>query len=153
MDSPRTAPSPAAPPASPVARITPAEFAVLLRDQHPFSAVLGIEVTEIGPGTARAILPPRPTHQRLGGVVAGPMLMSLADLVTYAAVVGATGEPGAVTTSLTINFLRGSPAGAIVADARLLKVGRLCVGEATLHAPDDDTPLAHVVSTWSVPRS
>lgn len=153
MDSPCTPSSPAAPAHAHAPRITPQAFATLLRDQHPFSAVLGIEVTHIGHGTARAVLPPRATYQRLGGVVAGPMLMSLADLVTYAAVVGATGEPGAVTTSLTINFLRGSPAGAIVADARLLKVGRLCVGEASLHAPGDDTPLAHVVSTWSVPRS
>ncbi|MDQ8032547.1 thioesterase [Bordetella genomosp. 1] len=143
MDHPLTA--------SPAARITPAQFAELLREQHPFSLVLGIEVTQIGHGTARAVLPARDTHQRLGGIVAGPMLMGLADLALYAAVVGATGNARAVTASLTINFLRGSPAGAIVADARLLKVGRLSAGEVVLHAEHDDTPLAHVVSTWSVP--
>ena len=86
-------------------------------------------MTQIGYGTARAVLPARDSHQRLGGIIAGPMLMGLADLAMYAAVVGATGQAHAVTASLTINFLRKSPAGAIVADARLLKVGRLSAGE------------------------
>ena len=54
---------------------------------------------------------------------------------------------------LTINFLRKSPAGAIVADARLLKVGRLSAGEVILTSEHSDEPLAHIVSTWSVPKS
>ena len=95
----------------------------------------------------------RDSHQRLGGIVAGPMLMGLADLAMYAAVVGATGQAHAVTASLTINFLRKSPAGAIHADARLLKVGRLSAGEVILTAAGAAEPLAHIVSTWSVPRS
>ena len=63
-------------------------------------------MTQIGYGTARAVLPARDSHQRLGGIVAGPMLMGLADLAMYAAVVGATGQAHAVTASFTINFLR-----------------------------------------------
>ncbi|GAB1578077.1 PaaI family thioesterase [Bordetella petrii] len=135
------------------ARISLAEFHRLLAEQHPFAEVLGVEITDIGPGTARAVLPARAAHQRLGGIVAGPMLMGLADLALYAAVVGATGQAGAVTASLTINFLRKSPPGAVIAEARLLKTGRLAAGEVILrgeHAPD---PVAHVVSTWSVPAS
>ena len=64
----------------------------------------------------------------------------------YAAVVGATGQAHAVTASFTINFLRKSPAGAIVADARLLKVGRLSAGEVILTSEHSDEPLAHIVS-------
>ena len=104
-------------------------------------------MTQIGYGTARAVLPARDSHQRLGGIVAGPMLMGLADLAMYAAVVGATGQAHAVTASFTINFLRKSPAGAIVADARLLKVGRLSAGEVILTSEHSDEPLAHIVST------
>src|SRR5690606_40572860 len=114
-------------------RISVADFQRLLAEQHPFAEVLGIEITDIGYGTARAVLPARDSHQRLGGIVAGPMLMGLADLALYAAVVGATGQAGAVTASLTINFLRKSPAGAIIADARLLKIGRMTAGEVMLH--------------------
>lgn len=133
-------------------RISLPAFHALLTEQHPFSLLLGIEVTQIGYGTARAVLPARDSHQRLGGIVAGPMLMGLADLAMYAAVVGATGQAHAVTASLTINFLRKSPAGAIVADARLLKVGRLSAGEVILTSEHSDEPLAHIVSTWSVPK-
>ncbi|WAI82986.1 MULTISPECIES: PaaI family thioesterase [Achromobacter] len=132
--------------------ISLADFHILLADQHPFSLLLGIEVLQIGRGTARAVLPARDAHQRLGGIVAGPMLMGLADLAMYAAVVGATGQSHAVTASLTINFLRKSPAGAIHADARLLKVGRLSAGEVILTGEGSDEPLAHIVSTWSVPK-
>ncbi|WMD18106.1 PaaI family thioesterase [Achromobacter seleniivolatilans] len=133
--------------------ISLADFHILLADQHPFSLLLGIDVVHIGRGTARAVLPARDAHQRLGGIVAGPMLMGLADLAMYAAVVGATGQAHAVTASLTINFLRKSPAGAIYADARLLKVGRLSAGEVLLTGEGSDEPLAHIVSTWSVPKS
>ncbi|RSE98862.1 PaaI family thioesterase [Achromobacter aegrifaciens] len=132
--------------------ISLADFHILLADQHPFSMLLGIDVIRIGRGTARAVLPARAAHQRLGGIVAGPMLMGLADLTMYAAVVGATGQAHAVTASLTINFLRKSPAGAIYADARLLKVGRLSAGEVILTGEGSDEPLAHIVSTWSVPK-
>ncbi|WP_454668404.1 PaaI family thioesterase [Achromobacter kerstersii] len=132
--------------------ISLADFHILLADQHPFSLLLGIDVVRIGRGTAHAVLPARDAHQRLGGIVAGPMLMGLADLTMYAAVVGATGQAHAVTASLTINFLRKSPAGAIYADARLLKVGRLSAGEVILTGEGSDEPLAHIVSTWSVPK-
>ncbi|MDX3986996.1 thioesterase [Achromobacter spanius] len=132
--------------------ISLADFHILLADQHPFSLLLGIDVVRIGRGTARAVLPAREAHQRLGGIVAGPMLMGLADLAMYAAVVGATGQTHAVTASLTINFLRKSPAGAIHADARLLKVGRLSAGEVILTGEGSAEPVAHIVSTWSVPK-
>lgn len=132
--------------------ISLADFQLLLAEQHPFSLLLGIEVQRIGRGTALAVLPARDSHQRLGGIVAGPMLMGLADLAIYAAVVGATGQAHAVTASLTINFLRKSPAGAVHADARLLKVGRLSAGEVILTAAGGGEPLAHIVSTWSVPK-
>ncbi|WP_459617537.1 PaaI family thioesterase [Bordetella sp. 2513F-2] len=134
------------------ARISVADFLLLLQEKHPFAQVLGVEIQDIGPGTARAILPAREAHQRLGGIVAGPMLMGLADLALYAAIVGATGQPEAVTASLTINFLRKSPAGAVVAEARLLKTGRLSAGEVLLYPEGQAEPVAHVVSTWSVPR-
>ena len=109
-------------------------------------------MVHIGRGTAHAVLPAREAHQRLGGIVAGPMLMGLADLAMYAAVVGATGQTHAVTASLTINFLRKSPPGDVHAHARLLKVGRLSAGEVTLTGEGSDEPLAHIVSTWSVPK-
>ena len=130
-----------------------ADFLLLLDTHHPFAKVLGIEILEIGHGSAKLALPPNPDFQRLGGIVAGPMLMGLADLAMYAAVVGATGNAEAVTASLTINFLRKSPPGTIYAHARVLKTGRLCAGDVTLTGQGSQEPLAHSVSTWSLPKA
>lgn len=127
------------------------DFLQLMQEQHPFFGMLEIQILAIGNGTSRAVLPANVSNQRLGGIVAGPMLMGLADVAMYAAVVGATGQSHAVTASLTINFLRKSPPGPVFAEARLLKTGRLCAGEVFLLGEDSSEPLAHIVSTWSVP--
>ncbi|MDY0309209.1 MAG: PaaI family thioesterase [Castellaniella sp.] len=137
---------------APAARITVEDFRDLLHRLHPFSSVLGIEILDIQYGQATLRLPPSPANQRLGGIVAGPMLMGLADLALYAAVVSATGVAESVTASLTINFLRGAPASGIVAQARILKTGRMTAGEVLLLPEGGGEPVAQVISTWSVPR-
>ena len=71
---------------------------------------------------------------RPGGTVSGPTMMELADFAMYVAVFSAVGpQPLAVTTSLNINFLRKPARADLIADARLMKVGkRLAVGEVTI---------------------
>jgi acyl-coenzyme A thioesterase PaaI-like protein len=95
-----------------------------------------------------------PGDLRPGGTVSGPVLMAVADVALYVAILGEIGiVPLAVTTSLTINFLRRPRAdAAIVARCRLLKVGRtLAVGDVHLFSEGDDAPVAHVVATYSLP--
>ena len=91
---------------------------------------------------------------RPGGTVSGPVLMGVADVALYVAILGTIGiQPMAVTTNLNINFLR-KPAGdrAIVGMCRLIKVGRtLAVGEVTLYSEGMDEPVAHAVGTYSLP--
>jgi uncharacterized protein (TIGR00369 family) len=81
-------------------------------------------------------------------------MMGLGDFATYVAVLSAIGwVPLAVTTNLTINFLRKPPAGDLVAEARLLKLGsQLAVGEVAIRADGDDELVAHVTSTYSILR-
>lgn len=63
-------------------------------------------------------------HLRPGGVISGPTMMTLADTAAYALVLAHIGEAMAVTTSLTIHFLRGAKPGDLYAEATLLKLGR-----------------------------
>lgn len=135
------------------ALISVADFRQLLKEMHPFADVLGIEILAIEYGAARLRLPPNPSNQRLGGIIAGPMLMGLADLALYAAMVGATGVAECVTASLTINFLRPAPAGGIIADAKILKIGRMSAGEVLLVPENGGNPVAQVISTWSLPKT
>ena len=91
---------------------------------------------------------------RPGGTVSGPVMMAVADVAIYVAILGKIGiVPLTVTTSLTINFLRKPSADArIIAECTLLKVGRaLIVGEVSLYSEGSDDIVAHVVGTYSIP--
>ncbi len=92
---------------------------------------------------------------RPGGTVAGPVLMAVADVALYVALLGEIGiVPLAVTTQLSINFMR-KPSGSadVLGVCRLLKLGRtLAVGEVTLYSDGDPEPVAHAVGTYAIPR-
>ena len=93
---------------------------------------------------------------RPGGTVSGPVLMEVADVALYVAILGEIGIVAlTVTASLTINFLRKPSAeAAIVGECRLLKLGKsLAVGEVSLYSEGVAEPVAHVVGTYSIPPS
>ena len=93
-------------------------------------------------------------HLRPGGTVSGPVLMEVADVAIYVAILGELGIVAlAVTTSLTINFLRKPSAEKdIIGICKILKQGkRLVVGEVSLFSDGDDEAVAHVVATYSIP--
>jgi len=119
--------------------------------EFPQSTVV-IDAVDVG--AARVRQPVGDAHLRPGGTVSGPVLMATADSAMYAALLGAIGPVAlAVTTSLHIDFLRKPPPGRdIVADARLLKLGkRLAVGEVTLYSADQVDPVARASITYSIP--
>ena len=90
---------------------------------------------------------------RPGGTISGPTMMELADFAMYVAVFSVVGpQPLAVTTNLNINFLRKPKRADLIADARLMKVGkRLAVGEVNIYSAGQAEPVAHVTSTYSIP--
>ena len=93
---------------------------------------------------------------RPGGTVSGPVLMMVADVALYVALLGEIGiVPLAVTTGLTINFLRKpSSKASIVGVCKLIKVGRsLAVGEVALYSEGSEKMVAHVVGTYSIPQA
>lgn len=93
---------------------------------------------------------------RPGGTVSGPVMMTVADMALYVAILGAIGiVPLAVTTSLSINFLRKPAADKdIIGVGKLLKLGKsLAVGEVTLYSEGSPEPVAHAVGTYAIPRS
>ena len=111
-------------------------------------------VEEVGNSSSILRYEVGPDCLRPGGTVAGPVLMEVADVGIYVAILGEIGLVGlAVTTSLTINFLRRPTADKdIIGKCKLLKKGkRLVVGEVYLYSEGDDQPVAHVVATYSIP--
>lgn len=92
---------------------------------------------------------------RPGGTVSGPVLMKVADVALYVAILGEIGiVPLAVTTNLNVSFLRKPSAEArIIAKCQLIKVGRsLAVGEVYLYSEGNNKPVAHAVGTYALPH-
>jgi uncharacterized protein (TIGR00369 family) len=113
-----------------------------------------VTIEEIGAGTARVRQAVGEAQLRPGGTVSGPVMMAVADSASYAAILSAIGiVPLAVTTSLTINFLRRpSSTAAIVGEASLLKLGqRLVVTEVRIYSEGVAEPVAHATATYALP--
>lgn len=82
-------------------------------------------VTSVMPGRVMLTMGTASRNLRPGGVISGPTLMSLADTAAYALVLAHIGEVAmAVTTSITVHFLRPARPGLLYAEAELLKLGR-----------------------------
>jgi uncharacterized protein (TIGR00369 family) len=128
-------------------------FQALIEEHLPLVELFGIRTQAIGAGTANLRMHFNPGLMRPGGTVAGPALMALADVTLYAVVLGLIGPVElAVTTNLSINFLRKPGPADVLAEGRILKLGkRLAVGEVTLYSVDDVEPVAHVTATYSIP--
>ena len=136
-------------------KITVDQFNALMAEEMPWAVEDGMAVESIGADDAVMRLPFNEGMLRPGGTVSGPTMMALADATMYAVVLGAIGIVKlAVTTSFNINFLyRPSPAD-LLAEGRLLKLGkRLAVVEVTLHSDGHDEPVAHATGTYSIPPS
>lgn len=105
----------------------------------------------IEPGAAVMRLEADRRHLRPGATVSGPSLMTLADVAAYAAILAHVGPVAmAVTTSLSINFLRKSEPGPVICRASLLKLGkRLAVVDCNITS--GEALIAHSVVTYSIP--
>jgi uncharacterized protein (TIGR00369 family) len=142
------------PPVTEPSLITADDFIEVLRLGMPSAQAIPFTVVTLERGLAVLRLVPGAAALRPGGSIAGPVLFWFADLAMYAAVMTAIGKvPLAVTTDATIHFLRLPKAGALVARASLLKVGkRLVVGDVRISEDGGDDPLvAHAAMTYSVP--
>ncbi len=142
-------------------KLSVSEFNQLSAERMPFAQQMGLELESITTSgvTMRAVY--SEAFLRPGGTVSGPIMMALADAAMYALVLSRIGPVElAVTTNLSINFLSRPLPGDIIAQARLLKLGkRLAVGEVSLYSDGGsggteraiDAPVAHVTATYSIP--
>ncbi|MCC6924366.1 PaaI family thioesterase [Novosphingobium sp.] len=110
-------------------------------------------VTEIAPGRARVVLDPVDANLRPGNLVSGPTQMGLADHAAYAVILAHIGPVAmAVTSNLNFSFLRGVQMRQVVADARLLKLGRrLATVDVVLWQDDESNLVAQSTVTYAIP--
>ena len=94
-------------------------------------------------------------HLRPGGSISGPAMFALADVALYVAILAEIGPvPMAVTTNLTINFLRRPEPGDLIGECRLLKLGRrLATGEVSIFRPGAGDVVAHATGSYALPEA
>jgi uncharacterized protein (TIGR00369 family) len=111
------------------------------------------KVLEAEPGRVLVMRDYDETQLRPGEVISGPTMMALADMAAYAIVLAHIGEvPMAVTTSLTIHFLRGAKKGDLYAEAVMLKLGRrIATCDVTLWTESRERACAKATVAYAIP--
>ncbi|MEM9733819.1 MAG: PaaI family thioesterase [Pseudomonadota bacterium] len=125
-----------------------AEVYPQIMEQYP-----GYNVDLVEPNHVIVRMETDENHLRAGNTISGPTLFALADMGGYACVLSHIGRQAlAVTTNLNINFMRKAEAGVLVADNRILKLGkRLMVFDTTITANGNDDIIAHATGTYAIP--
>jgi uncharacterized protein (TIGR00369 family) len=134
-----------------MSKISKQEFTQLISAQLPWAVDAGIEIRNIKYGEVGLVLPYHERSTRPGGTISGPHMMLLADACMYAVVLSMIGKVElAVTTNLNINFLRKPNKTDLIAEGKIIKLGkRLAVLEVSIFSKDDI--VAHVTGTYSIP--
>jgi uncharacterized protein (TIGR00369 family) len=134
----------------PLPLMTAAEVESLLDREFPqiHHGGRSYHIEEVGPLFARVRMAYHERHIRPGGTLSGPSMMALADYTLYVAILANIGPvPLAVTTNLSFNFLRKPAQRDLIAECRLMKLGkRLAVGEVAPRGDGDNA-----TGTYSIP--
>lgn len=112
------------------------------------------DIVRFEDGAATIRLAVTDANLRPGGYVSGPTQMSMADTVTYLAIFSRIGiTPMAVTSSLNMSFLRPLICDTVIADCKLIKLGRtLAVAEVDIRGQGSSSPASHAIVTYALPR-
>ena len=92
-------------------------------------------------------------HLRPGQTVSGPTMFVLCDAIGWIFVLHNLGleAMGSVTSNVNISFLSRPAATGMVAEGRLLKLGRrLSVCEVSLFTEGNEEPVAHATVTYAI---
>jgi len=137
-----------------VTPVTPELIDAFVLEQFPAAAASGNRCVSVGHRTATARWTYDSGQLRPGGYISGPVQFSLADAALWFAVFTEIGlQSMAVTSHMSIDFLRPAVGDDLFALARLLKVGRSGMfGEIRLWVGDDSERLvALATGTYVAP--
>ncbi len=136
-----------------VGRITAEAIAAMARESFPGS---GNTCTEVGDGYAIAHRDVLPTEIRPGGFISGPTQFALADAALWYATFVAIDhiEPMALTSELSIRFLRPATGAELWARADVAVAGRRgVVGTVSIWSDDVTRPSAIAQGTYMLPHT
>jgi len=135
--------------------ITLDQVQTLVRGAFPGNAgTEALMVEALEPGYARIRLPYQRWMVRPGNVLSGPTLMTAVDTAMYVAVLGHIGvQLMAVTADMNLRFLSKGALGDVIADARILKLGRKLIAmESRVYSSTaPDVLVMHATGSYARP--
>ena len=117
----------------------------------PMSSEGSVVVEDLGDDTIRIRMKVGEGNLRPGATLSGPTLFTLADTVAWLLTVAHLG-PGrdAVTSSMTINYLRRPQLADLLGEGRLLKLGkRLSVVDVLVYSEGSPDPVVQATVTYA----
>jgi len=128
------------------------QMETLIRTGLPSTESEGLQVLTVTPESASLRIPYNPRMLRPGDAVAGSVLMAAADAAMYAVLLAQTGDEMALTSQFNCNFLARALPGDVLADARLLKIGRrMAVLQVEVRTTARDDLAALVTGSYALP--
>ena len=136
-----------------MSQITIEEFNQILKEELPWAEDNDMILENISNGEAVMRLPYHHRSTRPGGSISGPHMMMLADACMYAVVLSMIGKVTlAVTTNFNINFLRKPTESDLIAEGKIIKIGkRLAIMEVSILTSGENKLVAHATGTYSIP--
>jgi uncharacterized protein (TIGR00369 family) len=125
----------------------------VIEEGVPLTKDFGLEVVSVGEKESQCRIPFESRFVRPGGTISGPVIMSLADAAMYAAIMGTLGKlEMAVTSQLSVSFLKRVSGAPLEAKAKILKIGeRLAYCEVSINLEGEEDLVAHATGTYSLP--
>ena len=129
------------------------EVQSLIRAWIPMAEEIDLRVETIEEGFSRIRIPFDDKNKRPGGSVSGPVLMAAGDTAMYAAILGSMGKVAmAVTSNLNINFMQRPGEVDIIAEGKILKLGkRIAYCEVDIFTSESKELVAHVTGSYALP--
>jgi acyl-coenzyme A thioesterase PaaI-like protein len=133
-------------------KMTIADLEAFLASEFP-QAIEMATIAALEPGRVQCRSRTNAADLRPGGTLSGPTMMALVDLTAYLLVLASIGPVAlAVTSHLSIHFLRKPQPGDLLATAALLRLSRrqlVCAVE--VHSDGEPDPVAHATVTYAIP--
>lgn len=137
-----------------MSRLSAAQVQAFIRAGLPMADEMDFRVDALEGRSAFARIPFHGKLVRPGGTVSGPTIMALADAAMYAVILAQLDNVEmAVTSNLNINFLSKPKPEDLLAEAKILKLGRRqVVCEVSVYSvSNQDELVAHVTGTYVLP--
>ena len=132
--------------------LTPAQVDAFVSAEYPAVHQGGFRCESVTDGFATARWTHDPSTLRPGGLISGPVQFTAADLALWYLSFTIVGlQPMAVTSDLSISFLRPASGGDLRATAHLLRAGRTrIVGRVDLSVVGDERLVSHATGSYAV---